>query len=244
MSDLTIKTWVAQEKNAFHNFREELAKLLEESMLRALAERLRIGLKDDNKAAVELPWGTYSAEFVQRGETGNVTPKWEPSEGFMNLLNGDLGRGDAGGVNQEVFDERYVELFTDWLTHGRFYEVGAKNKEKTEKRKGLVLGADEVSYFLNGYAYVLATIAKDKQRDGKIFSLEINSTFPHGRFDFEYDDDKIIPVFVPDKVFKQLLKDDAAAMAASESDFTVIGDGEVRKDILPVGIDADEAKAS
>ena len=241
MSSLTIKTWMAQEKNAFDNFREELAELIENSMLRAIAQRLREGLKAGGKAEVELPWGTYSAEFVSRGESGNVTPVWTPSKGFMELLNGDLSKGDVAAVNQEQFDDRFVELFTDWLAHGRFYDTGAKNKEKSEVRKGLVLASDEVEYLLNGYAMVLATIAKDKQRDGKIFSLEINNSFPHGRFDFSYEDGTITPVFVADKTFKQLLKDDAAAIAANGSDVSVIGDGEVRKDILPVGLDAEVA---
>ena len=54
--------------------------------------------------------------------------------------------------------------------------------------------------------------------DGKIFSLEINNGFPHGKYNFEYDDDDIKVTFTPDKVFKQILKDDDAAATAAEAD--------------------------
>jgi len=243
MSSLTINTWVNLENGSFHNFFPEVAELLESGWCRALTETLRLGLKDSNKVSVELPWGTYTAELIQKGEAGNITPSWEPSKRFMTLLNGDLSKSDKDTVNQETFDPTFVRLFTDWITHGRFYPEGAKNKEKTEKHKGIKLSDDEVNYVLNSYGMMLASIAKDKQRDGKIFPLEINGTFPHGRFDFEYDDDKITPTFVADKVFKQLLKDDAAAASAAKFDFTPLREGEVRKDIIPTNLQDKEEKA-
>lgn len=233
MSELTIKGWVNQERNAFENFTAVLASRFEEAIFRALTLTMRNQLKRNGSASVELPWGTYSAEIVSKGEAGNVTPAWTPSKAFIKLLNGNLDKGnDADAIAQETFDPEFEKLFRDYAAYGYFYPE--QNKDKTAKAKGVRLTDDEANYFLNGYAMVLATIAKDKQRDGKIFRLEINNGFPHGAFDFEYEDDEIKVTFVADKVFKQILKDDAAAASANGFDFTEIGEGETRRTVSPI----------
>lgn len=235
MSDLTIKTWVNQERNAFENFTAVLAARFEEAIFRALTMAMRNKIKRDGRAVIELPWGTYTAELISKGEAGNITPAWTPSKAFIKLLNGNLEKGKEDSIDaiaQESFDEEFEKLFRDFAAYGYFYPE--QNKDKSPKAKGVRLTDDEVNYFLNGYAMVLATIAKDKQRDGKIFRLEINNGFPHGAFDFEYDDDEIKVTFVADKVFKQILKDDAAAASANGFDFTEIAEDETRRTIMPV----------
>lgn len=230
MSELTIKTWMAQERPAFDNFTAMVASRLEEGIFRALTVTMRNQLKATGRAFVELPWGTYTAEFVSKGEAGNVTPAWVPSAGFLQLLNGNLEKGKDEIITQQSFNSDFERLFREFVAYGTFDH---ENSEHTPK-KGVRLTDDETNYFLNGYANVLATIAKDKQRDGKIVRLEINNGFPHGAFDFEYDDDEIKVTFVADKVFKQILKDDAAAAAASGFDFTAIDENETRRTVMPV----------
>lgn len=228
MSEITIKGWVAQEKTAFNNFNGALASRFEEGIFKALTAKLRADLKKFGKAKVTLPWGTYSSEIVTKGESGNINVSWEPSKAFVALLNGDeKSKGEYNA--QDEFDPEYVKLFRDYVAYGFFDPESPENKERASKNKCVRLGDEEVNYFLNGYANVMATIAKDKQRDGKVFRLEINNGFPHGAFDFEYDDDEIKVTYVADKVFKQILKDDAAADAASEYDFTPITETRVEK---------------
>lgn len=233
MSELTIKTWVAQEHNAFENFTAALASRFEEAIFRALSQKMRLDLKAKGKAEVTLPWGIYRADIKTKGEAGNIAPTWEPSKGFIKMLNGDMDSKDRHECfTQDDFDAEFTELFRDWVAYGFFYPNAPENKDRISKNKGVRLADDEIIYFLNGYATVLTTIAKDKQRDGKIFRLEIGNGYPHGSFDFEYDDDEIRVTWVADKVFKQILKDDEAAAKADKYDFTPIR--EPRKEVIPV----------
>ena len=234
MSDLTIKTWTAQEHNSFENFTAVLASRFEEGWARALIMKMRSDLKKFGKSEVSLPWGTYRAETKVKGESGNINVNWEPAKGFIKILNGDMDNASrAECITQDEFDPEFVKWFRDFVAYGFFNPEDPKNKDRIPKNKGVRLNDDEVNYFLNGYALVLATIAKDKQRDGKIFRLEINNNFPHGYFDFEYDDDEIKVKWVADKVFKQILKDDAAAAAAGGYDFTPIDEG-TRVESIPL----------
>jgi len=231
MSDLTIKAWVVQEHNAFENFTAVLAARFEEAWTRALAKAMELQLRAKGRAEIALPWGTYYAEIITKGEGGNITPKWEPSKGFLKILNDDIQdqAERSACVNQEEFDPTFMKLFKDFVAYGFFYPEDPKNKDKIDKNKGVRLNDEEADYFLNEYALVLCNLAKDKQRDGKIFRLEINNSFPHGCFDFEYDDDEIKVRWTADKTFKQILKDDAAASKADDADFTAIPEGESRR---------------
>lgn len=220
MSNITTTTWMAQEKSSFENFNEFISIRLEDGIFRALAEKMKTDCHAKKESRVALPWGTYSAEVKLSGEGGNITPTWEPSKNFLKLLN------DDSGVNhdrrQDTFDPEYVQLFKDYVAYGYFYPDKVKNAPA--KDKGLRMSDEEVDYFLNGFMQVMATIARDKQRAGKTYRLEIDEGFPHGSFDFEYTDDGEIRVtYVAHKVFKQYLKDDAVATGDSD-DFSPVAE--------------------
>ena len=209
----TIETWMALEKASFENFNEFIAIRLEDGIFRAIAEKMKNDIASKGESTLDLPWGTYHAEVKAAGEGGNITPSWEPSKAFMKMLNDDANRDRR----QDSFDAEYVQLFKDYVAYGYFYPDEVK--DAPAKDKGLRMGDDEVDYFLNNYAQVLATIARDKQRSGKMYRLEIDEGFPHGSFDFEYDDDEIKVKFVAHKVFKQYLKDDEVASKARNAEF-------------------------
>lgn len=211
----TTSTWMSQEKNSFSNFNEFIATRLEDGIFRSIAEKMKNDLKATGESSLQLPWGTYTAEAKAAGEGGNITPAFEPSKAFMKALNDDSG--NARDRRQDSFDSEYTKLFKDYVAYGYFYPEDVKNAPA--KDKGLKMSDTEVDYFLNGFAQVMTTIARDRQRDGKIYRLEINAGFPHGAFDFEYRDDEIKVKFVPSKVFKQYLKDDDIANAARDADF-------------------------
>ena len=230
MSDITIKTWVNMEKDAFNDFNEYVANVLEDGITRSIAEYFHKKLQNADHADLELPWGTYHAEVKGRGETGVVNLTWEPSKGFKNLLNDDSDAASKFDRNyQDTFDPEYIKLFTDYVAYGMFDPDKPENKEKAAKQRGIMLSDAEVTYFLNGYALVLYNIAKDKQRDGKMYRLEINNMFPHGTFDFEYEDDGIKVKFTAHKVLKQAIKDDSKAEMARGFDYEPLSETKVER---------------
>ena len=222
MSALTIQAWEAREKNSLIDFKPEIISRIEEAIFQALTETMRLQLNRNGKAEVALPWGTYSAEYVEKGDTANVTPSWTPSKGFMKLLNGDEDGKDV--VILDEFDSEFQNLFKDYAAYGFLYPHSEENKNKIPKNKGVMLNNDETVYLLNGYADVLATLAKDHHHNGKVFVLDIDNGFHHGQFRFEYDDNEIIVTFQADKSFKQLLKNDEEALKAATADYSIIAD--------------------
>ena len=216
----TITTWIQQEKASFDNFNDFVAIRLEDGIFRALAEKMSIDIKAKKSSTVVLPWGTYTADVKAVGEGGNITPAFEPSKQFKRLLNDD--GAVSRDLRQESFDPEYTQLLKDYVAYGYFYPDS--NTDTPAQEKGIRLTDDEVDYFLNGYMDVLVTIARDKNRAGKTYRLEIDEGFPHGAFDFEYTDgdkgDAVSVKFIPSKVFKQYLKNDDVATRARESDFT------------------------
>ena len=214
---ITIQTWQAQEKVAFENFNEFIAIRLEDGLFRALAEAMRNQLQKNKTAEITLPWGTYSASIKGSAEGGNITPTFEPSKSFLKMLNTDDKERE---IHQDSFDPEFTKLFKDYVAHGYFYPEDKSNENRPDREKGMRMGDDEVDYFINGYAQVLITIARDKNRSGKTYRLEIDEGFPHGSFDFEYTDDTVSMTFVPHKVFKQYLKDDTIADKARDADFS------------------------
>lgn len=213
MSDLTINAWVNQESEYFENFNKPLASRFEEGWCAALGEAMRKQLAENGSAKVMLPWGTYYAEVVTKGEAGNISVSWEPAKGFMKILNNDLTNEEQlDTIMQEEFDKNFAELYRDYVAYGFFYPNAPENKDKiSDKKKSVYLMDDETVYFLNSYALMLANIAKDKQREGKLINVEINNSYPHGEFTFEYKDDEITVKWTADKVFKQTLKNDVVA---------------------------------
>jgi len=215
MSSISIATWMALEKPSFENFNEFIAIRLEDGITRSIAEKMKNDIASKGESTLTLPWGTYHAEVKAAGEGGNITPSWEPSKAFLKMLNDD---GASRERRQDTFDAEYVQLLKDYVAYGYFYPEEVK--DAPAKDKGLRMSDDEVDYFLNNYAQVLATIARDKQRSGKTYRLEIDEGFPHGSFDFDYSDDVIKVKFVAHKVFKQYLKDDDVATKARDADFS------------------------
>lgn len=231
MSELTTKTWVLQEKRNFDDFHEFVANRFEEGWCRALTEKMRRDVRSTGTSEVVLPWGTYTAEVRNTGESAVVNIGWEPSKAFLALLEGgeseDLAKYKKN--YQDEFDPAFVKLFRDFVAYGIFDPELPENKEEAAKNHSIMLEDAEITYFLNSYALVLYTIAKDKQRDGKIFRLEINSQFPHGTFEFDYKGDKIEASFIANKVFKQIIKDDVASEKAQTHDFKEFKNTEVVK---------------
>ena len=209
MATTTINSWMTQEKASFENFNEFIAIRLQDGIFRSLAEKMKLDLAKKGSTSVTLPWGTFSAEVKVAGEGGNITPSFEPSKAFMRMLTDDSD--SAISRNQDTFDPDYVKLLKDYVAYGTFDpDSGAPAREK-----GIRMSDDEVDYFLNSYCHMLVQIARDKQRDGKTFRLNIEEGFNHGVFEFEYvDDDNIKVKFVADKAFKMYLKDDEAASKA------------------------------
>lgn len=228
MSELTIKTWCDIERNAFDNFTPMLASRFEEGILRTIVRTLRKMVAKTGSAELVLPWGTYRVETKTMGEAGNRAPSWEPSKGFIKLLNGGSmdGSQKLQAITQDEFSDDFLKDFREFVAYGFFDPDSPENKDKNIK-KGVKLTDDEAVYFLNSYATVLATIGKDKERDGKIFRLEVNNGYPHGSFDFEYDDDEIKVKWVADKVFKQILKDDDAAAKSDDATFDPIREAQL-----------------
>lgn len=229
--DISIKAFVAQEHNNFENFTPPLARRFEEGIMRSLAETMRQQLAKKGSAEVALPWGIFRAEVVTKGEGTNITPTWEPTKAFLKCLNTpsmDIAERTET-LNQDSFDDTFMKLFKDFVAYGFFNPEDPANKAKIDQNKGVRLTDNEAEYFLNEYGLMLVSVGREKQMDGKIFSLEINETFPHGTYNFEYDDDEIKVTFVPDKVFKQILKDDAAAATAATADFTPISEEEGKR---------------
>lgn len=216
----SINAWINQEKASFDNFNDFIAIRLEDGIFRALAEKQANDIKAKKSSIVVLPWGTYTADVKAAGDTGNITPVFEASKQFKKLLNDDSAT--LSDYRQESFDPEYVKLLKEYVAYGYFNPD--PSQETPAHEKGLRLTDDEVEYFLNSYMNVLVTIARDKQRSGKTYRLEIDEGFPHGAFDFEYsDDDKdetITVKFVPSKVYKQYLKNDAIASRVREAEFT------------------------
>ena len=231
MSDVTIKTWVALESEDFDDFNEYVATVLEGGMFRSMAEFFHQKLKDSDSVDLEMPWGTYHAEMKDRGDSGVVNVTWAASKGFAALMNDESDATAKFDRNyQDTFEPEFVKMFTDYVAYGMFNPEDPKNKDKAMKQRGILLSDSEVTYFLNGYALVLYNIAKDRQRDGKIYRLEINNAFPHGTFDFEYNDDGTIDVkFTAHKVFKQACKDDTIADKAREGDYVPLTETKVER---------------
>ena len=212
MSSISVSTWEAQEKAQFDGLDTFLIIRLEDGLFRALAEKQHNDLTNGKTtSSVTLPWGTYTADVKSMGETGNITPTFEPSKAFKKLLNDDANAA-AVEYQQEKFDEEYMKLFTDYVAYGYFYPDTVK--DAPAKEKGLRLEPNEAEYFINPYLNVLVTIARDKERAGKTYRLEINEGYPHGAFDFVYgdgDSDDVTVKFIPDKAYKQRLKNDTLA---------------------------------
>ena len=221
MSSPTITAYVNLEKNSFAEFNEFHAIRIEDAAFRGLAEKMKTDLKTKGSSRVVLPWGTYTAKALAVGESGNITPVFEPSKNFITLLNDDAETYSDRDIRQEQFDPDYLKLFRDYVAYGYFYPEDTKDAPDDAVR-GMWLSEEDMDWLLNEWMYMLAGLARDKQRVGKIYNVEVDEGFPHGRFDFKYGEEKIDVTFTPSKTFKQYLKDDDTAARAQVADFTEV----------------------
>lgn len=211
--NVTIPVYTENERKSFEEFSEFISARIEDGIFASLTERMRTLLRSSDKAQVALPWGKYTANGVKVGESGNINVSFEPSAAFIEALNSD---DEKIAIAMDDYDPEFLELFHDYVAYGFFYPNAPENKDRlsaAETHLCLNMEDNDAEYFLNHYADVLVQIAKDKQRDGKIYRLEINNSFDHGYYDFEYVDGKIIPKFTASKFFKQCLKNDESAVA-------------------------------
>lgn len=234
MSNVSIQTWVNIESENYDYFNEFIAGKLEGGMFRAIHEYLRRKLKTSDTAQLTMPYGTYYATMKQQDGTAVADVTWEPSKGFLKLLNDDSDDDSNKSAKfdrnyMDEFDPEYVKLFVDYLAYGMFDPT--EEDKSDESKRQLYLDDAEVVYFLNSYVLVLYNVAKDKQRDGKAYRLEIDGECPHGSFDFLYKGDKIEVKFIPNKVFKQSLKDDKMAEKVNKGDFRAVTD--ITKEFTP-----------
>lgn len=231
--ELSSKTWSNIEKANFNQFNEFVAGTVEGTMFRALAEKMRLDLLESDTSEVVFPWGTYTAEMKDRGEGGIVNISWTPSKAFIKMMNDSSDSIEReNDVYMDDFDEDYLKLMTAFLAYGVFDPDAPENKEKVAKNRGIKMDEADLVYLINSYTNVLYTIGKDKQRDGKMYRLEIDGFFPHGSFDFDYSNaDEIKVKFIPHKVFKQYVKNDFAADVREGANFSELK--EPRKEIIP-----------
>ena len=197
----------------FKNFVPAIAVRIEDAIFRSVAERMRQDIAAGKNASVTLPWGTYTADAKAAGEAGNITPAWTPSKVFLKLINGDEVSRD---LYQDKYDPEYMKLFTTYAAYGQF----TVNSDMPIQERGLQVTDDEAQHLHNMFLQAMVNVVREKTRPGSIYVLEINEAFPHGKFNFDYDKGGDIKVtFVPEKVFKQYLKDDEIATRAREGDF-------------------------
>lgn len=229
----TVTTWVSIETENYDHFNEYVAGKLEGGMFRAIHEYLRRKLKTSDTAQLTMPYGTYYATMKKQDGTVVADVSWEPSKGFIKLLNDDSDDAERSSKfdrqYMDEFDPEFVKLFVDFMAYGMF-DPTEEVKNDPAKRQ-LLLDDSEVVYFLNSYMLVLYNIAKEKQRDGKAYRLEITGECPHGAFDFIYKGDKVEVKFIPNKVFKQALKDDEMAEKVNKGDFKAVTD--ITKEYTP-----------
>lgn len=207
MSNVSIKSWVKVEAENYNDFGEYVATKVEGAWVRALHETMARKLKTADAVQVTLPWGTYYATKKTKDGENVIDISWEISKGFKKLLDSSSDTNTFDRSYQDEFDPEFVKLFTDYLAYGKF-DPSDETKNDTTKTRGLLFDDSEVTYFLNSYVLALYEVAKDKQREGKAYRLEIDEDCPHGSFDFLYKGDDIDVKFIPHKIFKQALKDD------------------------------------
>ena len=205
MSEITINAWVNQEKSGFDNFTAYVATSLQNAVMAAIPKTLADKIDKGDDAVVEVPWGTYSATVKKVGEATNVTPSFVPARAFVKALN-----DDESHHNYKVgdMDPDLVKNISDYLAWGRFGTP--TEKEMLDLNKGMRLDIpEELEYVLASYEQLLVTLARDHQRSGKEYELEVEtSDVNHGKFIFKYDDDEIVVRFEPSTAFKQQLKRD------------------------------------
>lgn len=208
-----VEQWGRQEGNTFTGFTDFIATRLTGAINASIIELQRRRLAAGKSAKLEVPWGIFDAKIKVVGEGSNITPTYEPTERFMNLLNGD--EKDADEEQQANIDAEYLKMVQDWLAYGEF-DADTKT-DRPAKEKGTRIDITEIEYFLHSYMRLMVSIAKDHQRDGKSYILKFMEEIDFGEFTFDYKDDDITPKFTASKVYKQSLKNDSVLEASEAS---------------------------
>jgi len=214
--DVAIRTWAELEKTNFNSWLPSVAGYFQCCIYTSIAAYLIKHGSAKKATSLVLPWGTF---------TSNVTDKvsdieWTMSKNFDKLLNGDSDLLNKSTRNYQTdFDDEFTEMMNDVLTENE-YSFGKSDSsasgEPAKVDKGINLQNCEVSYFLNSYLVMLATVAKEKEHDGKEYTLPITG---FGEYRFDYDDGHITPHFIPSKEFKQKMKcDEFIALNQEDND--------------------------
>lgn len=218
MAEVTLKpselidAWIQQEQGAFEGFQGFIPIRTTESLTRTIGEYLKRRLERGEPSEIITPFGKFSAVMKTVGEGTNIAPVYEKTEGFDRLLNRDETETDD--VDDDItYDKEFIELCQSYLAWGQ-YDFDEKN-DVPAKEKGSRLDKETIEYFMESFAELLAAQARDHQRDGKMFTIEVTKPWDFGMFHFDYEGDNIEPRFNAGKGFKQTLKNDAALEAAA-----------------------------
>lgn len=202
----TVNRFVSDLKSQFDNFTPYMAVRVEGGIWKGAFETLRqILLDPKNKtesASVVLPIGTLTADVRTKSDMDNVNVTMEFSKDFIRALNGQLEV-----IWQDTFDDQFMKNMTDYVMYGFF------NPESEEMRplindniKCIELDSTERNFFPNAWCNTLLNLVRDKQRSGKIYSVELTDSWNAGKFTFEFTDEGVIPSFTVDKIAKQYMK--------------------------------------
>ena len=219
MSEKTVERWVVDMKPQFNNFTPFIATRIEEGLWKSAFETLRqkmATMPDDHKeASIEMPFGTLKADIRTKNDVDNINVEIDFSKDFIKALNGEIE-----SVWQDDYNEAFLANFTDYVAYGFFNPNADENRKRVEScNKCLRMRDAERDFFPNSWTNMIVNIAKDKQRDGKTYTLDLDSAWDVGSFIFEYKDGKIEPTYNASKVCKQYLKNgDISGTESAESD--------------------------
>lgn len=202
----TVDRFVVDLKSQFDNFTPFIASRVEEGLLKSIFETLRQKLTDpknkDQSASLEMPFGTVTAEIRTKNDVDNVNIGIDFSKDFIKALEGDID-----SVWQDSYDDMFLKNFSDYVSYGVFNPESEEHKKIVEQAtKCLKMKEPERDYFPNAWTNTIIGMAKDKQREGKMYSLDLDATWDMGTFTFEFQDDKVIPGYTASKIAKQYLK--------------------------------------
>lgn len=208
-----VEGWSNQEENSFTGFTNFISNRMTGSINVSVVEHLKRCLAAGKPARIELPFGVFEAKVKAVGEGTNVSVSYEPSKLFIDMLNTDED------YSQISIDKDYSKLVQEWLAYGYF--DADDRPDLPAREKGTRIDLEEVDYFIHSMGRLMATMAKDHQRDGKEFTLPFTEEFDFGEYTFTYEGDEIRPSFTASKAFKQELKNDSVLEVGAAKEMAV-----------------------
>ena len=214
----TVDRFVVDMKSQFSNFTPFIATRVEGGILKGAFETLRQKLVDpknkDSKASLELPFGTITAEIRTKNDVDNINVGIDFSKDFIRALNGEIE-----SVWQDTYDDLFIKNFMDYVSYGFFDPDSEEHKKLVEKvTKCLKMKEPERDFFPNAWTNSIVNMVKDKQRDGKIFNLDLDAVWDAGTMTFEFNENSITPTFNASKTAKQYLKNGDTVEITSDED--------------------------